>query len=149
MKKVEPKNSQIRDSVENFKAVCRRAGLRVTPQRVAVYEQIIGSKEHPSVSMVFEQVRKQFPEISLDTVNRTLRTIAELGLARTVPGCGGAKRFDADLVCHQHFQCVKCGKIIDFACPAFENTKLPREIREEFTVLTKTLYVQGICKKCR
>jgi Fur family peroxide stress response transcriptional regulator len=149
MKKYEPKNRQTRDSVENFKAVCRRAGLRVTPQRIAVYEQILGSKEHPSASMVFEQVRKQFPEISLDTVNRTLRTIAELGLARTVPNSDGSKRFDADLTCHHHFQCVKCGKIIDFSCFAFENARLPREIREEFTVITKILYVQGICKKCR
>lgn len=149
MKKIKPKNSQTRDSVENFKAVCRRAGLRVTPQRVAVYEQVLSSKEHPSASMVFEQVRRQFPEISLDTVNRTLRTIAELGLARAVPVSSGAKRFDADLACHQHFQCMKCGKIIDFSCLAFENAKLPREIREEFTVITKTLYVQGICKKCR
>ena len=149
MSKDELKNNQTRDSVQNFKAVCRRAGLRVTPQRVAVYEQILGSKEHPSTSMVYEQVKRQFPEISLDTVNRTLRTIGELGLAKTIPGCGGAKRFDADLTGHQHFQCIKCGKIIDFTCPAFENTNLPREIREEFMVLTKTLYVQGICKKCR
>ena len=149
MKKVKPKDRQARDSVENFKAVCRRAGLRVTPQRVAVYEQVLGSKEHPSATMVFEKVKGRFPEISLDTVNRTLGTIAELGLAKTVPGCGGAKRFDADLTGHQHFQCVKCGKIIDFVCPAFENIKLPREIREDFTVLTKTVYVQGVCKKCR
>jgi Fur family peroxide stress response transcriptional regulator len=149
MKKVKPRNSQTRDLVENFKAVCRRAGLRVTPQRAAVYEQILGSKEHPSASMVFEQVRRQFPEISLDTVNKTLKTIAELGLARTIPSSGGAKRFDSDLACHHHFQCVKCGKIVDFGCSAFENVKLPREILEEFTVITKTLYVQGICKKCR
>ncbi len=149
MKKIKPKDRETVDSVENFKAVCRRAGLRITPQRVAVYEQILGSKEHPSASMVFEQVRRRFPEISLDTVNRTLGIIAELGLAKPVPGCGGAKRFDADLTGHQHFQCVKCGKIIDFTCPVVENTKLPREIREEFMVLTKTLYVRGICKKCR
>lgn len=149
MKKIKPKTKQINDSVENFKAVCRRAGLRITPQRVAVYRQILESKEHPSATMVFEQVKDLFPEISLDTVNRTLGTIAELGLANTVPGCGRAKRFDADLTGHQHFQCIKCGKIIDFAYPAFENIRLPREIREDFTVLTKTVYVQGICKKCR
>ncbi len=136
-------------SVAWFKTKCRKAGLRVTPQRVAVYQQVLGSKEHPSASMVFEQVRKRFPDVSLDTVNRTLATITELGLARVIPGCGGAKRFDADLTSHQHLRCVKCGKIIDFEFPAFDNMKLPREVREDFTVLTKTVYVQGICNKCR
>jgi Fur family peroxide stress response transcriptional regulator len=149
MKVKEPKKSARDDTMARFKAKCRKAGLRITPQRVAIYEQVLGSKEHPSASMVLERVRKQFPEVSLDTVNRTLKTIAELGLARTVPCSGGAKRFDADLACHHHFQCVKCGKIIDFTCPTFENTTLPRDIQEEFTVLTKTVYVQGICKKCR
>jgi len=149
MKKVGTKKSVYDDVLIRFKAQCRKAGLRITPQRVAVYEQVLGSKEHPSASMVLERVRTRFPEISLDTVNRTLGTITELGLARTIPGCGGAKRFDADLTLHQHFQCVKCGKIIDFEFPAFDNMKLPREVREHFTVLTKTVYVQGICKKCR
>jgi len=137
------------DALVRFKAKCRQAGLRITPQRAAVYQQLLGSKEHPSATMVFEQVQKRFPDVSLDTVNRTLGTIAELGLARVIPGCGGAKRFDADLTSHQHLRCVKCGKIIDFEYPAFDNMKLPREIREDFTVLTKTVYVQGICSKCR
>ncbi|MFA5423658.1 MAG: transcriptional repressor [Phycisphaerae bacterium] len=136
-------------AIENFKAVCRRAGLRVTLQRVAVYEHILGSKEHPSATMVFEQVRKKYPEVSLDTVNRTLATITELGLANMVPGDGRAKRFDADVAHHQHFCCVRCGKIYDFECAEFENMKLPRHIREKFKVLTKTVFVQGICDKCR
>lgn len=149
MKQKKVKKSDSGDALARFKSKCRRAGLRITPQRVAVYEQVLGSKEHPSASAVLERVRKRFPEISLDTVNRTLGTIAKLGLARIIPGSGGAKRFDADLTSHQHFRCVKCGKIIDFEFPAFDNMKLPREVREDFTVLTKTVYVQGICSKCR
>jgi len=143
------KRSGSGDALARFKAECRKAGLRITPQRAAVYRQLLGSREHPSATMVFEQVRKRFPDVSLDTVNRTLATIADLRLAKVIPGCGGAKRFDADLTSHQHLRCVKCGKIIDFEFPAFDNMKLPREIREDFTVLTKTVYVQGICSKCR
>ena len=143
------KTADFHDRMAQFRAKCRQAGLRITPQRAGIYEQLLGSKEHPSAAMVFEAVRRQFPDISLDTVNRTLATIAALGMARVIPGCGGAKRFDADLADHQHFRCVKCRKIIDFEYPAFENMKLPREIREDFTVLSKTVYVQGICNKCR
>jgi Fur family peroxide stress response transcriptional regulator len=140
--------SRFDDAVGHFKARCRQAHLRVTPQRVAVYELLLASKEHPSAAMVLGRIRKRFADVSLDTVNRTLATIVELGLAKVIPGCGGAKRFDANLGRHQHFRCVRCRKIIDFEYPAFENMKLPREIREDFTVLSKTVYVQGICSKC-
>jgi Fur family peroxide stress response transcriptional regulator len=143
------KPADLDSEMTRFRAKCRQAGLRITPQRTGIYRILVGSKEHPSATMVFEQIRRRFPDVSLDTVNRTLHTLADLGLARVIPGCGGAKRFDADLTGHQHFRCVKCRKIIDFKYPAFENMKLPREIREDFTVLSKTVYVQGICNKCR
>lgn len=149
MKVKEAKKVGSGDALSRFKAECRKAGLRITPQRAAVYRLLAGSKEHPSARMVFEAVRRQFPDISLDTVNRTLATIAALGMARVIPGCGGAKRFDGDVGRHQHFRCVRCGKIVDFEYPAFENMKLPWEIREDFTVLSKSVYVQGICGKCR
>jgi Fur family peroxide stress response transcriptional regulator len=148
MKNDAAKNNGMDDTLARFKDLCRKAGLRITPQRVAVYEHLVGSKEHPSATMVYEQVRKQFPEVSLDTVNRTLATLAEMGLATVIPGSGDARRFDADLENHQHFRCLKCGKIIDFDCPEFENIKLPRQIRAKHKVLTKTLYLQGICEQC-
>lgn len=149
MKTKKPGHAVSDEQIGRFREKCRGAGLRITPQRVAVYELLVNSAEHPSAMMVFEQIRHRYPDVSLDTVNRTLATIAELGLARVIPGCGGAKRFDANLACHQHFKCVRCKKIIDFGYPAFENMKLPREIREDFTVLSKTVYVQGICSRCR
>ncbi len=143
------KTADFHDQMVRFRVKCRQAGLRITPQRMGVFQLLLGSKEHPSATMVLRQMRRQFPDVSLDTINRTLHTLADLGLARVIPGCGGAKRFDADVASHQHFGCVKCRKIIDFKYPAFENMKLPREIREDFTVLSKTVYVQGICSKCR
>ena len=87
----------------DFRAHCRKAHLRITPQRVAVYEQLFKSKAHPSADMVHQQVRSKFPNISLDTVNRTLLTLTKLGLAAVVPSSGRAKRFDAAIQPHQHF----------------------------------------------
>lgn len=142
------KKAELGSTMARFRAKCRHAGLRITPQRAAVYEHLVGSKEHPSATMVFEQVRRRFPDMSLDTVNRTLATLAELRLASVIPGSGDARRFDADLDNHQHFRCLRCGTIIDFECPEFENIRLPRKIREKHKVLTKTLYLQGICEQC-
>ena len=132
-----------------FVKVCRRAGIRVTPQRMAVYKALAGSKEHPSAVMVYREVKKEQPNISLDTVNRTLQTLSEIGAAFVVEGSGGAVRYDADMEEHQHFKCLKCKRIIDFHEEGFDNVEPPASIGERFVILRKTVYFEGICETCR
>ncbi|MHC4426018.1 MAG: Fur family transcriptional regulator [Planctomycetota bacterium] len=132
-----------------FTSLCRESGLRVTPQRIAIYRELIETHEHPSAETLYEKVRQVFPSISLDTVSRTLLTLNEIGAAFTVEGSGDAKRFDGGLEKHQHFKCVKCKRVIDFRHKPFDNIKVPPDIDERFTVLRKTVYLEGICDLCR
>jgi Fur family peroxide stress response transcriptional regulator len=134
--------------MEAFRARCREAGLKVTPQRMTVYATLLASTEHPSAEVVFREVRKIFPSISLDTVNRTLLTLNEIGMAFIVEGSGDAKRFDANLKTHQHFKCVKCKRIIDFRHEPFDEIDVPKDLRDRFTVLRKTVYLEGFCDRC-
>ncbi len=143
------KRSELKVRMEAFKAKCRAAGLKVTPQRMAVYEVLIKSNEHPSAEMVFRKVKRILPNISLDTVNRTLLTLYEIGAAFAVEGSGDAKRFDGNLKSHQHFKCIKCKRIIDFHHKPFDNIAVPKSISRRFTVLRKTVYLEGICDLCR
>lgn len=136
-------------SAEEFEARCHKAGLKVTPQRVVVYKALIESKEHPSADMLWRKVRKAYPNISLDTVNRTLLTLAEIGAAHIIEGSGDVKRFDGCLESHQHFKCIKCRKIFDFHHKPFDNITVPRSIGEKYTVLRKTVYLEGLCDLCR
>jgi len=132
-----------------FMGQCRQSGLKVTPQRIAIYRELLKTDEHPSAEMLYEKVKTIFPSISLDTVNRTLLMLNEIGAAFTVEGSGDAKRFDGGLREHQHFKCVKCKRIIDFHHKPFDNIKLPAEISKKFTVLRKTVYLEGLCDLCR
>lgn len=131
-----------------FRAKCRETGLKITPQRMAVYKALVESTTHPSAEAVFRQVRQTFPSISLDTVNRTLLTLSNMGLAFVVEGSGDAKRFDANLKNHQHFKCLKCRRIIDFHHNAFDRIEVPQNLAARFTVLRKTVYVEGLCDRC-
>ena len=142
-------NDDLGREMAEFVKVCRRAGIRVTPQRMAVYKALAGSKEHPSAVMVYREVRKEQPNISLDTVNRTLQTLSEIGVAFVVEGSGGAVRYDADMEEHQHFKCLKCKRIIDFHEEGFDNIGPPASIGERFVILRKTVYFEGICEACR
>ena len=85
-----------------FIGLCRERGLKVTPQRITIYRELVKTNEHPSAEMLCEKVRQIFPSISLDTVNRTLLTLNEIGAAFTVIGSGDARRYDGGLDEHQH-----------------------------------------------
>ncbi len=135
--------------IDAFKVACREKGLRITPQRMAVYRALVQSKDHPSAEVVCRRVRKQHSNISLDTVNRTLLTLSEIGAAFVVEGSGESKRFDADLRSHQHFKCIKCRRIFDLHHEPFENIEVPLEIEQKFKILRKTVYLEGICDSCR
>ena len=140
--------TELDEKTMQFTSQCREAGLKVTPQRIAIYRELLKTDEHPSAEMLYEKVKKIFPSISLDTVNRTLLTLNEIGAAFTVVGSGDARRFDGGLHEHQHFRCVKCKRIIDFHHKPFDNIRLPAEISEKYKVLRKTVYLEGLCDLC-
>jgi len=143
------KNNELKRKMDAFQARCRAAGLKVTPQRMAVYNILIQENEHPSAQAIFRKLRPVFPSISLDTVNRTLLTLTEIGVAFVVEGSGDARRYDGNLENHQHFKCVKCKRIIDFHHEPFDNVPVPKRISKRFTVLSKTVCFNGICDLCR
>lgn len=136
------------DMLDVFVHNCRRNGLKITPQRTAVYKTLIELKEHPSAEMVWGHIRRLYPGISLDTVNRTLLTLAEIGSASIVEGSGEVRRYDGDLDNHQHFKCVKCKKVFDFHYEPFDDIKVPASIAAKFKILRKTVYLEGICNSC-
>jgi len=139
----------VKEQMAAFHAKCHETGLRITPQRTAIYQALVESHEHPSAEMVFRQVRQVFPRISLDTVNRTLLTLSRIGTAFIVEGSGDAKRFDANLHNHQHFKCIKCKRIVDFEHEPFEHVRAPENLPRGFEVLRTTVYVEGVCDLCR
>jgi Fur family peroxide stress response transcriptional regulator len=142
------KDEQLSRRMETFQTRCHEEGLRVTPQRMAIYRALLETDQHPSAEAVFRQVRQVFPSISLDTVNRTLLTLSDMGVAFVVEGSGGAKRFDANVTCHQHFKCVRCQRIIDFHHEPFDQIPVPKDLGTHVTVLRATVYIEGVCDRC-
>lgn len=132
-----------------FRRLCKESGLRLTPQRTAVYQCLLATKDHPSAEKVFRIVRQTFPNISLDTVNRTLLTLNRIGAAYVVEGTGDVKRFDADLSDHQHFKCIRCKRIIDFHHQPFDQLETPACLSKQFTILRQTVYFEGLCDQCQ
>jgi len=136
-------------ALNQFRDKCSEHGLKVTPQRTAIYEEVLHSKEHPTANLIYKKVRKKLHNISFDTVNRTMITFSRLGVIRVVEGYGEPKRFDPDLEPHHHFRCIRCNGIIDFHEQTFDEIDIPKNISKQFTVLHKKVVLEGICVSCQ
>jgi Fur family peroxide stress response transcriptional regulator len=138
-----------KEKMDIFYRRSKEQGLKITPQRTAIYEELLKAKDHPSADVIYRRLAKKIPNISFDTVNRTLLTFSQIGIANIVEGYGQPKRYDPDLDTHHHFRCIQCNSIIDFHNKEFDNLTVPEEINKEFTVINKKVVLEGLCSKCR
>ncbi|MCU0666953.1 MAG: transcriptional repressor [Candidatus Omnitrophica bacterium] len=136
-------------SLEFFYKKCKEHNLKITPQRATIYEALFNNKTHPSADAVFQRVRKKIPNISFDTVNRTLISFVGAGILKMVESYGRPKRFDPDTGNHHHFRCLKCNSILDFIDKGFDSLAVPKDIQNRFTITGKKVVLEGICNSCR
>lgn len=134
--------------MEDFYNLCRENNLKITPQRVSVYKLLASSTAHPSADQIHKTLKKDFPNISLDTVNRTLITFASAGMIRVVEGHGDPRRFDPNTDDHHHFYCLSCRGIFDFKDEALDRISISPETRARFTITGKRVCLTGYCEEC-
>ena len=137
------------ESMEIFYRRCEENDLKITPQRIAIYQELLKAKDHPSADTMYKRLMKKFSNISLDTVNRTLLTFHKIGIASIVEGYGQPKRFDPEISSHHHFRCVRCNRIVDFHEEDYDNLIVPHEIQKQFTVFKKRVILEGLCDQCK
>jgi Fe2+ or Zn2+ uptake regulation protein len=133
----------------------KRAGLKLTPQRIAIVRLFAGDTTHPTAQDLYERLRPTFPSMSFATVYNTLDTLAHTGLAGTVrlPGKrGDAARFDPNTAPHHHAVCDGCGTVLDIAAgtlaPAPGAVKKLRGAAPGFSVRTVERIYRGLCARC-
>ncbi|MQN01373.1 MAG: transcriptional repressor [Lachnospiraceae bacterium] len=114
---------------------------RFSKRRQLILDNLAGRSDHPTAEMVFSSVRDQIPNISLGTVYRNLKELAEQGTILSFSQ-NGKEHFDGNSKPHIHICCVNCGRI--------EDRPLPDSLRfvNEDSFLVKNVIVQGICSDC-
>ena len=140
---------EMQNLISHFVNRCRQAKLKVTPQRIAIFRQLIKSENHPSADNVFKSIKAELPHISFDTVNRTLQTFSEIGIVDIVESFSGAKRFDPNYKDHHHIHCIKCGNIIDFYNDGYDMLEIPESLKQKYNILSKRVVLNVICNKCK
>lgn len=128
---------------------CKKLGIKVTPQRIAIYRELANTTEHPSAEGVHKKITQYYPNISLTTIYRTLETFEKLGLIAVVNTLYNAARYDANLEPHHHLVCVFCKKVDDFYDTSLVNLDVTNKTLANYKVLGYTVLLNGVCKDCR
>jgi Fur family peroxide stress response transcriptional regulator len=128
----------------------RKAGLRATPQRIAICELLTESHAHPTANDIYLELKEKYPSLSLATIYNTLDVLVGIGLVNALGSIGDDKvHFDADVSPHINLACVKCHKIVD-ATSSFIN-QLNDEINKNsgFELFGSRILYYGHCPECQ
>lgn len=102
---------------EDFREQLKQKGLKITPQRVAIYEAVIKLNNHPTAEKIFDYIRTNHPNISVGTVYKVLDSLVENNLLKKVKTEKDFMRYDAVLDNHHHLYCQETERIEDFEDP--------------------------------
>ena len=135
--------------VQNITDLLRSNGFKVTPQRLAVYEALANTKEHPNAEMIFNGLQATYPTMSLATVYKTIDILHEIGLVQILNAGGDSFRYDADVSEHAHIRCVECGRVDDVF--DLDTAKFNDQIQQntKYRLVGQQFYFYGICADCQ
>lgn len=133
--------------LDRFRDILRRGGVKLTHQRMVIFQEVAGMDCHPDAETVYRAVRSRLPMVSLDTVYRTLWLLQDLGLVRVL-GARDRVRFDGNTRPHHHFVCRKCGAMLDFCSSEYDRVKIPQVVRALGKPETARVEILGTCVEC-
>ena len=127
--------------------VFRAQGLKMTPQRLAVFEALDADADHPTAEAVYERVSGDLPTISLRTVYQTLNDLVGMGELQQLDLGTGSTRFDTTPGPHHHVMCETCGLVRDVVAD-FDGIEIPEALADEFSITTTEVVFRGQCSRC-
>ena len=122
--------------------------FKYSRQREAIKEFMMTRKDHPTADVVYMNVRKEFPNISLGTVYRNLTLLSDTGELLRLRVGDGVDHFDATITPHYHFICKECGAVTDLELDIMHS--IDKAAGESFNgrIDGHVTYFYGTCEHC-
>ncbi len=122
---------------------------RKSKQKEAIVRVLKDTNSHPTADWVYEQVRREIPNISLGTVYRNLKLLKQEGEILEIEFAGTLGRFNGNTEKHYHFRCEQCGRIFDLDEPVDKESNERVAQKTGFKVSHHLLEFRGLCKDCQ
>jgi Fur family peroxide stress response transcriptional regulator len=136
-------------------ARCRDQGVKLTPQRLAIFAYLSRNAGHPTAEDVYRDVLAHYPTLSFATVYNTLELLAEMGEVRKVIVDELRRRYDVNTEPHQHAICRLCRRIVDVPDDDIGSDEILRQTMRQFDRHVRNFIVEsasvqfaGLCVEC-
>ena len=124
-----------------------QAGIRPSVQRLAIFEYVRQSCDHPTAEVVYEALCDELGSLSLTTVYNTLKLFVDAGLISMLTIDDTFRCFDGNRCYHAHFRCNNCGRIVDLQMKK-EFISLVEGL-DDYSINDAQLYLKGLCPVCK
>lgn len=124
------------------------AGMKYSRQRELIKQYLASTSSHPTADMVYDEIRRLIPNISLATVYRNLNQLTETGEIIKLSCGGGCDHFDGNTSPHYHFICTACGTVLDLEMDSIDFVN--ECAGKHFTGMIEgnVTYFYGTCPSC-
>ena len=139
------------DEIRRFREYTRYRGLRNTPEREAIIEEIFSSHEHFDVDELYLRMRRNGSRVSKASIYRNIPLIIEANLVREVWHEDGHMHYEPvlDKGHHCHLRCLGCGRVIEFISNEVKELERRLGNRHQFNIVDHRLEVLGYCSNCK
>jgi Fur family ferric uptake transcriptional regulator len=141
----------LREAQSIFYNHLRRVGLKQTAQRDTILRTFLDTREHLSTDELSRLVKKKDDSIGFTTVYRTLKLLAECGLASEVAFNDGITRYEAQYNRrnHHHMVCTECGGSVEFFSPEIERVEQEIGRKNRYVTTRHSFQIYGVCEACQ
>lgn len=127
----------------------KEKNLKVTPQRLAIFQMLSNTVEHPSAETIYKALETTHPTMSLATVYKTLDALKKASLIQELNVGEDCFRYDARTHSHPHLICVSCCKVVDMDSIYLNDIRERVEKNSDFYILDEKIYFYGVCPNCK
>ena len=124
------------------------ANTKFSKQREAIKNYLANTTDHPTADVVYENIQKIYPNISLGTVYRNLNFLVEHGEILKLSCDDERDHYDANTNPHHHFYFRCCHRVTDLPIPAFQPEELLGDYQFPGQIDTCVTYFIGTCSSC-
>ena len=133
--------------MQNYENILRESNIKVTPQRLAIVEELDGHV-HMSIDELYEAIKKKFPSISLATVYKNINAMIEKNFILEIKVPRQKSKYELAKAPHSHVVCQKCGKVEDVVLD-LENVTQKAANLSHYEIIDKALILSGVCPECK
>ena len=123
--------------------------MKFSKQRELILNEVMNSHIHPTADIIYTNLKKDNPGLSLGTVYRNLAKLTEHGLISKLSIPNQSDRFDKNIKPHAHLICEKCHSIFDIESNYINIFISDLSNKENIEVLDYDIILKGVCSNCK